>query len=349
MDIVSAGFYILSLMIVVYLGIMFILMYRQNPKPQAVTLPLLTSTVTHTSIGSRGDMGNQIFQIAATIAAAKRSGADAVFPSHLDSLPITQLFDLSGLALRDVVPAAIFYEYENYEHIVIPPDGRNYDIRGYRQAYNYFEDYADDIRRLFKPKGHILNAVRSVVPERYIAVHIRKGDYVKAMHAIPLLREFKKCSLEYYKAGIRKLRERYPRDAIMVCTDSPRWVATILHELDSNIMLAPTVENISPKYTDFCVLYEAEAVVMSNSTYSWWACYLRPYRNIICPTPWWDPVGFVGTALGLHGPYLHHPDWYLADAESGNIVRYPHQDIHNVQETDGDTLNLYKLVRGIVL
>jgi hypothetical protein len=243
----------------------------------------------------------------------------------------------------NLTPEATFYEYDNYEEIQIPPDGRIYEIRGYRQAYRYFEDIASNIRQTFIPRQSILDEVRVILPNYYIAVHIRRGDYIKAMHAIPLLREFKTCTLEYYKAGIRLLREKYPDCPLLVCTDSPNWVKPILSELDSNAILAPIPENMLSKFSDFCTLYLAEAVVMSNSTYSWWASYLRNNRLIICPSPWWDPSGFVGTAMGLDGPYLHYPEWILLNADTGQSVKEPQFD------TNKDTLNLYKLLRGLII
>ena len=114
-------------------------------------------------------------------------------------------------------------------------------------------------------------------------------------------------------------------------------------------MLAPTLPHISPKFTDFCTLYLAEGLVISNSTYSWWAAYLRNNRTIICPTPWWDPVGFIGTGMGLNGPYLHYPEWWLLDADNGNIVRAPNSEEGEMEDTNSDTLNLYRMVRGILL
>jgi hypothetical protein len=306
-----------------------------------------TSTVTGTYLGTRGDMGNQMFQLACIISAAKRSHANIVLPTRITSLPINDLFDLSMFEVRDIVPDASYYEYDNYEDIIVPDDGKNYDIRGYRQAYKYFEDNADDIRRIFTPKHDILNKVRDIVPSRYISIHIRKGDYVKFMHKIPLLREFRRCQLDYYKSGIKKLREFHPNCPLLVCTDSPEWVSPLLSELDNNAMLAPATPDITPKFTDFCTLYLADAVVMSNSTYSWMASYLNPDRTIICPSPWWDPDGFVGTAMGLNGPYLHHPDWVILDADTGELIRGPNGK--DKIDTNSDTLALYKLIRGTLL
>lgn len=310
----------------------------------------LQSIVTHTYLGTRGDMGNQLFQLACIISAGKRSQAITILPTRISSLPISKLFNLKQFERKDIVPNATFYEYDNYENIMIPKDSRKYDVRGYRQSYHYFDDFSEDIRRIFTPKRKYLNSVRAIVPPVYIAVHIRKGDYIKFIHKIPLLREFRRCQLEYYKKGIQKLRETYSNCPLLVCTDSPEWVIPFLSELDPQAILAPIPENINPKFSDFCTLYLANGVVISNSSFSWWAAYLTHDKQVICPNPWWDPSGFIGTAFNLTTPYLEYPNWWILDADTGKIVREPCaiKDININYDNDG-TLNIYKLIRATLL
>ena len=339
----ALAYMILYIIVLLYICVWLIKFLSRNPKARTLR-EFEISSVTHTTLGLRGDMGNQFFQIAAVLACGHRDNAYALFPTRLRNLPIAELCDLSSLNYRDVEPDASFREYDNYEDIVIPKDGRCYDIRGYRQAYAYFDDYASSIRELLAPRQQLQESVRAHVPEHYIALHIRRGDYLDTVSSIPVLRQFKVCSLEYYRAAIMHLRSIYPEYAIVVCTDSPDWAASIISDLDDNISLARVIPGISPKLSDFTILYLADAVIMSNSTYSWWACYLRPRAHIISPTPWWDPAGFIGTAMGLHGPYLHYPDWTLLDADSGALV-----PSNTIRDTDSETLSVYKLVRGYAI
>lgn len=354
------GCIILCLFIIVYIIIVGLMYLHKNPEvSQSLTIPSESishkinnqSIVTNTYLGTRGDMGNQIFQLACVIAAANRSKAKVVLPTRIALLPIIELFDLTQFEWKDVNPDATFYEYDNYERIVIPSDGRTYDIMGYRQSYSYFEDFSQNIREIFTPKQSILNPVKDRLPEKqnYIAIHIRKGDYIKYIHKIPLLREFRRCQLEYYKQGIRKIRESYPDYPLLVCTDSPQWVTPLLAELDSKAMLAPIINDINPKFSDYITLYLAKAVVISNSSYSWWSSYLRNNRPIVAPSPWWDPDGFIGTAMALDGPYLHHPDWWLLDSDTGKILREPHSLIGEKSDNNHETLMLYRLIRGMLL
>jgi len=344
---VYSGCIIIVMIIIIYIGVIVLMCYYKNPEGDEYENGEERSIVTHKTLGRRGDMGNQIFQLACIIAAGERSDAKIILPKTIDELPINKLFDLKRFEIRDINTDMTYYEYDNYENIIIPKDGRRYDIRGYRQAYKYFDEMREEICKIFTPKNEIIDEVKKNIPNEYIAVHIRKGDYIKLIHNIPLLREFRRCQMEYYKKGINKLRETYPDCQLIVCTDSPEWVTPLLGELDSKAILSPIIENISPKFIDFCVLYLADAVVMSNSTYSWWACYLRGGRQIISPTPWWDPDGFIGTALGLDGPYLQYPEWWLLDADNGKVVREPHGK--NKEDTNGDTLSVYKFARVMLI
>lgn len=312
-----------------------------NPTNNTTDTNNVQSTVTYTSLGKRGDSGNQMFQIACAVAAAKRSNAKLVLPTILKTLPIYELLDLQSIELQDLQVDKYYREQENYEHITIPADGLTYDIRGYRQATKYFAD--TDIRQLFTPKAVLLEKMRAILPPEYIAVHIRRGDYVKTIHKVPLLREFRRCQLAYYQAAIKVLRKDYPSCPVLICTDSPQWVQPLLKDLDDKAVLAPIPSDIKPKFADFCTLYLATSIVISNSTYSWWAAYLNNKRSIIAPTPWWDPDGFIGSAYRLHGNWLHFPEMQLLDADNGEP-----RTVENITDNT-EPLLIYKVIRGMLI
>ena len=329
--------------ILITLATIVVLMATVTKNPTNTTTNNNISTITYTSLGKRGDTGNQMFQIACVVAAAKRSNARLVLPTVLTTLPIAQLFDLTSISLEDAPVDDIYREQDNYEHIQVPSTGLTYDIRGYRQATKYFDDNAVEIRQLFTPRSELLQTMRAVLPSQYIAVHIRRGDYMKTIHKVPLFREFRRCQLAYYQAAIKKLREINPTYPVLICTDSPAWIKPLLPQLDALAVLAPIPSGIQAKFADFCTLYLASSIVISNSTYSWWAAYLNVNREIIAPTPWWDPDGFIGSAYRLHGNWLHFPEMQLLDADTG--------EPRTVDSRDDDTepLPLYKFIRGMII
>lgn len=345
-NIIILSFVLLCFIIIIYFIIKIILNKNKNPSSKKANLnnENKRSIVTHSLIGKRGDTGNQMFQIACVIAAAKRSKAKIIFPP-ISKLPITEMFDLTMFECKKLTIDKSFNEYDNYEKIIIPKDGKIYDIRGYRQAYKYFEDYSKEIRKIFTPKQHIIDKMRKILPLKYIAVHIRKGDYIKLMHNVPSLREFKMCKLKYYKEAIKELQKYYPKYPVLICTDSPDFVKPLLKELGAK--LSP-IKDLSPKISDFCTMYLSDALVISNSTFSWWAAYLRTRRNIICPTPWWDPRGIIGNIVGLDGPHLHYPNWTLLDADSGKYIRGPYGKKGN-RKDNRNVPDICRLIRGMII
>lgn len=346
---------IITLLVLGYLLLKILLIIRKNPTVStAICLPGNTSfyaintlsTVTHNLIGKRGDMGNQMFQIACVIAAGKRSNANIVLPTRIATLPIVELFDLTEFDWVDIVPDVNFYEHDNWEDIMIPNDGLNYNIAGYRQCVRYFSDYSEEIRRIFTPRQSILHEVHKHLPSEYIAVHIRRGDYIKFRHKFPLLQEFTRCQLNYYKAGIKKLRLFYPDCQLFICTDDQAYVEPWLNILEDDFVakLAPKIEGVPGKFSDFCVIYLANAVIEANSTYSWFAAFLRGNRSIVAPYPWWNESSFIARGFNLNGPYLYCDDWHILHAETGEEI-----DQQMLEDNDASTLSLYKLIRGMIM
>ena len=80
------GLVILCIIIIIYIMTLFVLYIRKNPTASTITinLPLEEkSIVTHTYLGKRGDMRNQLVQLACIIAAGERSKANVIFPTFI--------------------------------------------------------------------------------------------------------------------------------------------------------------------------------------------------------------------------------------------------------------------------
>lgn len=271
-------------------------------------------TITYSKLGFFGNLGNQMFQIAATVALAKRHHpASVIFPVYLKQLPISQLFNLEQFPLQDVATDINIYEFQEFDDIVLSRDGKVYNLLGYRQAYPYFDEYADEIRNLFSPRKELLDVVKTHLPPKYIAVHIRRGEYLKSWF------QFTICECAYFRAAIMRLRRQHGMLPIIICTDQREAVESWLSEFGPNVSLSRSIPNMSTQITDFCTLYLAHALVISNSTFSWWAAYLRPKRTIIIPSPWYKPNLWKYVLCSAH--LLYYPDWIILDATMGKRLR----------------------------
>ena len=333
----TLGIIILFFIIFIFFVIELILQIYKNPNSSNNK-----SKVTLTYLGYKGDMGNQLFQLACLYAAAKRSNADIVLTTESKKLEYNELFDLGNVIYEDIHADKIYREWDNYENIVIPNDGKNYDIHGYRQSYHYFEDY--DVKKLFKINEDILTKVKNALPKEFIAIHMRKGDYYKIIHNVsPSFKEFNNCNDYYYIAGIKKIRKQFPNLPIIVCSNNKEIIDLEKindTENENMISFSPKIEGIKDKFIDFCTLYLSKALIISNSSYSFWAAYLGEHDIVICPSPWWDNNGFLGYHIMDNNNY-YYPTWILLNPKTGKKAeKEPEKE---------KTLNFFRLIRGFVV
>ena len=316
---------------------LYSLLTANPPSRTEETLPP-TVTFTLTRLGSQGDMGNQLFQLATAYAASLDSQARLVLPTKALTLPLHELFELN-FTYQDLEITGIYREMSNYDSLA-PSQAGVYDIRGYRQNYRYFDEHRSEIQALFRPKLTLLQKVREKLPSKYIAVHIRRGDYYKLIHSFELFKEFIHCDLTYYQAGIEHLREvlQDQECPVLVSTDDRDWLFPHLSQLDAYATLAPLVEGVSPKFSDFLSLYASDGIVIANSTYSWWAAYLRD-RPTVAPSAWWEPGSFIGSTLALHGPFLQCPSWKTLNPRAGVTEPPPLDRSEQVPE-------VFQVIRG---
>ena len=120
-----------------------------------------------------------------------------------------------------------------------------------------------------------------------IAVHVRRGDYVGLGLAL---------SPNWYTAATDEALELTGDAEIRVFSDDPRWCEETLQ------LNAPfSVARLGTPLDDFRSLAEADVMVASASTYSWWAGFLGAGRVIypqgalkLQTPPAWHPVPLLG-------------------------------------------------------
>lgn len=269
------------------------------------------STLTYPDLGYMGRMGNQMFEIAATIAIAYQNKCRLTFPSYLRELPLESLFDLTNWPIEDVYCDHYIYEFDNYENITIPSDGKVYGLKGYRQSYWYFQDIREHLPSIFPLKC-------ASAPEHYIAVHIRRTDYLKSYPVLRMLNIYDKpltCSLEYYRAAIARIREESALPVI-ICTDDRAWCKEHIDEIDANAILNPD----QSEHADFLCMYNADYLVIPNSTYSLWAGLLGNHRMVIAPSTWGMDDTILPRVLKAHQQAICPSDWAYNHPVSGQKI-----------------------------
>lgn len=336
--------FIIIVIIIVFTVIFWIIAWSlQNPATEK-SIKNNNSVITHKSMGESGQMGNQFFQIACLIGAKERSDCKMVIPNSIKNLPIADLIDLSNFDVEDIKTNIIYREFSNYEKIYIP-NNRRVDIRGYRQDYLYFIDAEDEVRRMLKPKREMIKRVKKVINQPYIAIHIRKGyDNIWFQKSFPFTTGLYTLPDSYYIEAVKYIKKKYDYP-IYICTDDKDRCKGLCKELGAEF--APAVEGVNLKISDFLFLYLSSCLIISNSTYSWWAAYLRKRKITICPDPWWYIHGLPDKLANLNSCHLQYYDWAVFNANGAlKRERIKKGEIYK-NESQDNTLGFIKTVRGI--
>lgn len=230
--------------------------------------------LTFSMLGQYGRLGNQLFQMASVYGIARAYGIPAVFPP----LPeLEQAFELTNIT-RSQIPKhnRIWYVADPTVHTVPPPPLQGViDCRGYFQNQDYFRHVASDIRAAFRLRSHIRNTVTQYITPTTVGVHVRRGDYEDVLPAA------------YYREAVAALVSKtHPH--VIVCSDDIPWCKANLGLDRANPRWNVTYSPWSSAMDDFATLVQCPAMVMSNSSFSWWAAWLGDHpRGVIMPWPWY--------------------------------------------------------------
>ena len=270
--------------------------WMQLPCILAGTIPMALderfTTVSYVKL--IGGLGNQLFQIAAAYAHARRSGGrlqlsnDVDFGNGRPSYFTTFLHQCK--ASIGPAPPAPTYREPHFHYTAIPADAQA--IYGYYQSSRYFADVSGDIRRLFDPHPVIKNVATakygSYLTEEgkatTVIVHVRRGDYMTAsntrIHGIltPL----------YYRAAMKHYLDTLgPSTQVLLFSDDIEYCRATYGGDPGVTCIDEQNESVALHFMSQFRYY-----IMCNSTFSWWATYLgEPAVTVVAPDPWFGPAG----------------------------------------------------------
>lgn len=204
---------------------------------------------------------------------------------------------LKNFALKEYTATDLGYEEEFWNL----KNARK--IRGYFQTYLYADTVLQKLRQhlvLTNPSDWFLSLSESIELEDPIAIHIRRGDYLK------LQDEFGVLDISYYVNAMKAIGALGKRN-IWIFTDSPQIVETEIRgtPLENSIIIEPPLE--STVNESLLLMSKCRTLVISNSTFSWWAAYLNSSSaEIYAPSVW-----FKGRAAPAK---LIPPAWNLCES-----------------------------------
>jgi len=241
--------------------------------------------ITFKGLGRIGRLGNQLHQIAATVGIAKRNpAARPCFPTNWKyrsffSVPDEYFSDDTGFPAENFNMSA--HERQ----------------RIYLQDVGLWDNVQDEIREIFRPS----RAAREIIAKTQFwytdlsfktALHVRRGDTVfqPTTHPNPTIEDYYRPALELV------------RDPIVIFSDDPEWCAENFTAAFPSRELEfmggipfpkedhPDFEAAEPwDWIDLFMMAQADAHIISNSSFSWWGAWLSNDDSIIRPKIWWGP------------------------------------------------------------
>ena len=244
-------------------------------------------------LGKLGQLGNQMFQYAATKGIARNKGYDFCIPCHdevfhdgIGNHLRIELFDAFTLKTKTGIIGGTpvqgswnhkgKFEFDE-EFFINCRD--NVSLYGFYQSEKYFEHIADEIRQDFTFKKKIRNECKEIVDEVFdepIALHIRRGDFLinSGNHH--------NLSLEWYEKALKKFHHTRQ---VIVFSDDPNWVKEQnLFEPDRFL-----VSEGNSSYHDLYLMTQCDDFIIANSTFSWWGAWLANRGRVIAPSVWFGP------------------------------------------------------------
>lgn len=244
--------------------------------------------ITFSKLGYNGRFGNQLFQYAALFALAKETKS---------KIELSWAKGQSTFGIKH--ERANLNEYKrkivkNSCHIKSLFDlNENTDFNGNFQNYEIFEKYKKEICNCYSLlpnlKLQVYKAKKKYqITDRSVIFHIRGGDYlnkklIKKFGGIP--------GQEYYIDGLNVIKKKTSVSNILVATDDIEASKKLLARFPFPFSFINENDIVT-----FGLIQEASNLVISASSFAWWASYTNTNKPIVCAPKYW---------MGWHNKVWH--------------------------------------------
>ena len=173
---------------------------------------------------------------------------------------------------------------------------------GFFQSHKYFSrlspEMTDSALQLRNPSDWFTKLNEEAVAKQQIVLHVRRGDYLDPN----LSNVFGILSPGYFLAALESLQTQVPDREVWVFGDSIEQVKAEFSESSKHLrFIEPPAGSAAAE--SLKLMSQGSAIVISNSTFSYWAALLSGHSNVIAPSKWF---------LGINDPLdLYPPSWSL--------------------------------------
>jgi hypothetical protein len=180
-------------------------------------------------------------------------------------------------------------------------------IYGYFQAEDYLLEFKEKIRSWFQHKNP------TSTPTNICYIHIRGGDFVGSKNLL--------LGANYYRSAMFKMNQLHPGIDFRILTNDTllarEYLPTIPIEsryVDGEIESGPSINLDDRIGIDFNKLQHARYLILSNSSFSWWAAWTNRNADLVIAPKYWarhnSSTGFwsLGDSLTREWKWLDRGD-----------------------------------------
>jgi hypothetical protein len=261
-----------------------------------------------------GGLGNQIFQIFATIAYSIKSKNKFQFLAQETlgggSCTLRYTFwntffsSLNPFLITKLPPVNVIRE-KGFTFQELPVEsmvGTNVLIHGYFQSEKYFKEQYEMICRLIgleKSKQTVLDALNFKKDDlnNTISMHFRLGDYKKLADFHPIAPQ------KYYENALNHFKRKFPDNTFKIlyfCEDEDaNEVQLTINNLENKFpdYKFERANNILSDWQQMLYMSLCSHNIIANSSFSWWGAYFNTnIDKVVCyPSVWFGQISNIDT------------------------------------------------------
>jgi len=186
-------------------------------------------------------------------------------------------------------------------------------IDGTFQSYRYISGREESIRHWIKVDSEVV-----ALDDSTCVIHVRAGDFAGVQHAF--------LGPEYYANAISHVKNSEIRTRFVCVTDQPHVARELLPE---HVEIVSTDETRDPYRAshhhggpiehDFGLMVSAKKLIISNSSFAWWAAFLNPNDPFVIAPKYWS--NHMGESSEWSTAEIGTPRFHYLDRD-GTLLTY---------------------------
>lgn len=173
-------------------------------------------------------------------------------------------------------------DYEQFHFVEDVFKTNNCVFVGYWQCYKYFSDIRDVLLKDFQfavGDDEFKKLKADFWSNDMVSIHVRRGDYMKNISLYGGI-----CTDKYYHNSIEYVRTKLGNVKLAFFSDDIEWVKKKLWYDGAIYMDRNCFEQYHDWY-DMCLMSISRAVIVANSTFSWWGGWLNSRNDVMVIAP----------------------------------------------------------------